>query len=184
MKMSGPLLKWWAEILAAVPNSKLRIKTGALRDNDARQRLTNALVAAGIEPARFELLPPIENYTRHLEVYNDIDIALDTFPYHGTTTTCDSLWMGVPTVTLAGNLHVSRVGASLLHSVGLDDWVAHSPEEYVAKAVEAARDIDKLAGLRSRLRDAMSASPLMDGASLTREIEAVYRETWKTFCAQ
>jgi predicted O-linked N-acetylglucosamine transferase (SPINDLY family) len=183
MKMSKPLLGWWSEILAKVPNSRLRIKTGALRDAEARQRMSTYLTEAGIAVARFELLPPIENYAKHLEVYNDIDIALDTFPYHGTTTTCDSLWMGVPVVTLAGNLHVSRVGASLLHAIGLDDWVAHSPAEYVTRAVNAAANIDALADLRSRLRDKMSSSPLMDGPGLTREIESAYRTMWKTYCA-
>jgi len=91
--------------------------------------------------------------------------------------------MGVPVVTLAGNLHVSRVGASLLHAIGLDDWIAHSPSDYVNRAVQAASNIDGLVDLRLRLRDKMSASPLMDGPGLTREIESAYRTMWKTYCA-
>jgi predicted O-linked N-acetylglucosamine transferase (SPINDLY family) len=108
-----------------------------------------------------------------------VDIALDTFPYHGTTTTCEALWMGVPVVTLAGQTHASRVGVSLLSNLGHPEWIATSPEGYVKIAVELAGDLPRLAQLRSTLRGRMEASPLMDAPGFAREIEAAYREMWR-----
>jgi predicted O-linked N-acetylglucosamine transferase (SPINDLY family) len=182
MKMNEPLMRNWAEILAGVPTARMIIKTGALRDANARKRLHDALLRLGIDESRFDLLPPIENYADHLAVYNDIDIALDTFPYNGTTTTCDALWMGVPVLTEAGRTHVSRVSTSLLSAVGLSEWSTDSPPAYVARAIAAAADLAVLAELRSRLREAMKSSPIMDGAGLARELERAYRTMWREFC--
>jgi predicted SAM-dependent methyltransferase len=107
-----------------------------------------------------------------------VDIALDTYPYNGTTTTCEALWMGVPVVTLAGPTHVTRVGASLLERVGLGELVATSPEEYVARASALARDSARLRALRKDLRARLQASPLMDRARFARAVEAAYRSAW------
>ncbi|MSU71780.1 MAG: hypothetical protein EXS43_05505 [Opitutus sp.] len=110
----------------------------------------------------------------HLAEYLAVDIALDTYPYHGTTTTCDALWMGVPVITLAGEEHRSRVGVSLLTAVGLQEWVAGSPAEYVVRAVELARDRPRLAALKAQLRGRMAASPLVDGRAFTAKLEAAF----------
>ena len=182
MKMNRPLMRRWVQIVHGVPGSRLIVKTGALKDVNARQRLHDQLVELGLEESRFDLLPPIESYADHLAVYNDIDVALDTCPYNGTTTTCDALWMGVPVLTESGKTHVSRVGASLLSAVGLNDWVTHSGEAYVARAIAVAADLETLAALRLRLRETMQNSPIMDGAGLARELERAYRDMWKHFC--
>lgn len=118
----------------------------------------------------------------YLARFHAIDVCLDPFPYAGTTTTCDALWMGVPTVTLAGGTHVSRVGASLLAAVGLPGLIARAPDEYVRAATELASDLPRLAALRRGLRDRMLGSPLCDGPGLARELEAAYRHMWRLWC--
>ena len=115
----------------------------------------------------------------HLALYNEIDIALDTFPYNGTTTTCEALYMGVPMVTMTGQTHCSRVGVSLLTTVGLaDSCIARTPREYVKKAMRLASDTDALAEIRRTLRPRMEHSPLMDVESFTRNLEDAYRDMW------
>jgi predicted O-linked N-acetylglucosamine transferase (SPINDLY family) len=111
-----------------------------------------------------------------------VDIALDTFPYHGTSTTCDALWMGVPVVTLAGQSHVSRVGLSLLSNIGLPELVATTVDEYVGVAVNLATDRDRLKRLRLTLRERMQNSPLMDSPTFARNLEAAYRQMWRKWC--
>jgi len=181
-KVNDPTLKLWAKILHAAPGSKLLFKGKRLGSASARQRLTQIMTEAGIKPDRIELLgwvPPAD----HLAHYNRVDIALDTYPYHGTTTTCESLWMGVPVVSLAGESHVSRVGVSLLSNVGLPDLLARTPEEFLQIAAELAADLPRLAELRRTLRPRMKASPLMDGLAFARDIEAAYRQMWRKWCS-
>jgi len=112
-----------------------------------------------------------------------VDIALDSTPYSGGTTTCDALWMGVPVVTLAGSRPTSRSAASILTTLGLADWIASSPDEYVQRAVDASRNPALLAELRSTLRSKMQASPLMDEARFAKDLEKVYRQMWREWCA-
>jgi predicted O-linked N-acetylglucosamine transferase (SPINDLY family) len=116
-------------------------------------------------------------------LYHRVDIALDTFPYNGTTTTCEALWMGVPVITMTGNRHAARVGASLLTQVGLTELIASTSEEYVNIATLLASDPKSLAALRSGLRERMKNSPLCDGKTFTRDLEAAYREMWENWCA-
>lgn len=113
-----------------------------------------------------------------------VDVALDPFPFNGHTTTCDSAWMGVPVVTLAGDSYVSRFGSSVHVNLGLDDWIARSAEEYIEIAVAKAGDATGLAALRGELRARMAASPLLDFAGFTRGLEAAYRQMWRTRCAE
>jgi predicted O-linked N-acetylglucosamine transferase (SPINDLY family) len=115
-------------------------------------------------------------------MYNEMDIALDTFPYNGTTTTCDALWMGVPVIALAGQTHVSRVGVSLLSNIGLSETIAATTDEYISLAVALARDRDRLKTLRLGLRERMKTSPLMDADKFARDVEAAYRQMWRTWC--
>ena len=173
--MSPKIARLWAKILAAVPGSRLVL---AGEDPDL---IAHAFEDTDVSPDRLEVgkRASIRGY---LARYGEIDVALDPFPYHGTTTTCDALWMGVPVVTLAGGAHVSRVGVSLLDAVGLGELVAESEDEYVRLAVELANDVPRLAGLRRGLRERMAASPLCDGRRLARALEDVYRATWRAWC--
>jgi predicted O-linked N-acetylglucosamine transferase (SPINDLY family) len=178
-KVSSPIMDLWAAILIAMPSSRLVIKSQGVAEESVRRRINQCFMSRGLQPDRLELRGHEPIFTSHLEAYNQLDIALDTFPYHGTTTTCEALWMGVPVVTLAGSAHVSRVGVSLLSCVDLPDLVAKSPEEYVSIAVGLAKDLPRLAELRRTLRLRMRASPLMDGARFARDIESAYRQMWR-----
>lgn len=115
-------------------------------------------------------------------LYNEMDIALDTFPYHGTTTTCDALWMGVPVIALAGQSHVSRVGLSLLSNTGLPELIATGEEEYAALAIALAMDQDRLRTLRATLRERMRGSPLMNAPAFAWNFESAYRWMWQRWC--
>ena len=141
-------------------------------------------LAVGIATERFEMAGHVADLADHLSSYGRVDIALDTFPYHGTTTTCEALWMGVPVVTLAGKTHASRVGVSLLTNVGLPELIASDAAEYVAIAAAFAGDPSRLAALRTSLRARMAASPLMDGPRFARNVESAFRTIWGDWCAK
>jgi len=171
-KWSVYLYRLWAQILHAVPGSRLRLKSRALLDQHVANDLKQAFASFGIPESRLWITGHTPSYKDHLLAYNGVDIALDTFPYHGTTTTCEALWMGVPVVTLVGGSHVSRVGLSLLKNVGLvEECIAYSLEDYVAKAVRLAGDRAKRAQLREELRPRMEASSLMDAKGFARHME-------------
>lgn len=175
-KLSDRLLHLWGRILTAVPDARLFLKTGAFADAGVREQFLTRLRGLGIPPERIELAPWARDIGEHLGLYHRVDLALDTFPYHGTTTTCEALWMGVPVLTLAGATHASRVGCSLLQAVGLTELAAPDDEAYVSLAVALARDSARLESLRRGLRERMAASPLTDGAGLARAVEAAYLE--------
>ena len=175
-KINEPLLAVWARILAAVPESRLIIKNRASSTAFAEQWLRQFL---GIGPDRLIMLPRQSQAEKHLECYAQVDVALDSYPYHGTTTTCEAMWMGVPVVSRAGASHVSRVGVSLLHSVGLDEFIAPDEDRYVEIAVGLARDKARRAELRRTLRQRMSRSPLMDGEGYCRQLEAAFEGMWR-----
>jgi predicted O-linked N-acetylglucosamine transferase (SPINDLY family) len=181
-KVTDPLLALWGRILQAAPDSRLLLKARGLSSETARLRVRQHLGALGIAPERLELRGYTPDHRGHLALYAQMDIALDTFPYHGTTTTCEALWMGVPVVTLAGSAHVSRVGVSLLCNAGLPELVAATPEDYVRLATGLASDRQRLAELRHTLRHRMEQSPLMDAPRFARDIEAAYREMWRQWC--
>ncbi|MEW6585450.1 MAG: tetratricopeptide repeat protein [Nitrospirota bacterium] len=182
-KVSDQILSVWSAILNALPNSRLLLKSQALTAETARSRVLDHFVKEGVARERIEFMPFERSVKAHLDLYNRIDVALDTFPYHGTTTTCEALWMGVPVITLAGNTHVSRVGVSLLSNAGLPELVASTSGEYAAKAVSLANDTDRLKTLRERLRQMMKNSPLTDQKSFTAHLERAYCEMWKKWCA-
>jgi predicted O-linked N-acetylglucosamine transferase (SPINDLY family) len=181
-KTSSTTLDLWAEVLHQVPRSTLVIKNVAM-GNNTTEHTYHLFDQRGISPERLQLLNHDPALKDHLLRYNQIDISLDTFPYHGTTTTCESLWMGVPVITLAGPNPASRPGPSLLQSVGLSDCIAQTPAEYIAKAVALAGDLSALAERRIGLRSRMLNSPLMDGAAFARAMEAAYRHAWHTWCS-
>jgi protein O-GlcNAc transferase len=177
-KVNEQALKCWIEILKAVPNSQLLLHA---HQGSHRQRVRERFGREGIEPnrVRFEGSLPLSDYFR---LYHGIDIALDTFPYGGGTTTCDALWMGVPVISLVGNTAVGRGGLSILTNAGLPKMAARSREEYVRLAIELANDIPRLRNLRLSLRQRMQDSPLMDAPRFARHVEQAYRQMWRTWC--
>ena len=120
--------------------------------------------------------------TEYFRCFDSVDIALDTTPYSGGTTTCDALWTGVPVVTAPGPRPISRSAASILSTAGLPEWIASTPEDYVRLAVEFARKEAVIGELRRSLRQRMRESPLMDEVQFTRDLEAAYRRMWRTWC--
>jgi predicted O-linked N-acetylglucosamine transferase (SPINDLY family) len=181
-KINRALVERWAQILRQVPGSHFLFKTKYLGDPSARQHLLDLFDGCDIPADRLEFRSGTPSHVEHLQQYADVDIALDTFPYHGTTTTCEALWMGVPVVTLVGDRHQCRVGQSLLSNVGLPELAGSTPEEYVRIAVDLARSIPRLSQLRSGLRERMRNSPLMDAAGFARNVEAAYRQMWLSWC--
>jgi predicted O-linked N-acetylglucosamine transferase (SPINDLY family) len=137
--------------------------------------------AAGADRECILLKPGTASLEKHLASYNGIDIALDTFPYNGTTTTCEALWMGIPVVTLKGNSHPGRVGYSLLTQAGLGSLAATTVDEYITTAGRLAADTAELSRLRSNLRGMLRSSSLCNGQTL-QSIEAFYRTAWKNWC--
>ncbi len=149
-----------------------------------RKRTWEMFASRGIGQDRLELVGKTPSIYSHLELFGKVDISLDTFPYNGTTTTCESLWMGVPVVAKEGNAHVSRVSVSLLGTVGLSGLVAGSDQDYVALAAFLARDCKNLEILRNNLRDRMRSSKLLDTVGFTRNLEGAYRQMWCKWCAE
>jgi predicted O-linked N-acetylglucosamine transferase (SPINDLY family) len=181
-KVGPEVVALWARVLHAVPGSRLMLKGKGYDDGSVQQALRDAFRAHGIGAERLRLHGGNDSHTEHLQRYHEIDIALDPFPYNGTTTTCDALWMGVPVVTLAGTTHVMRVGVSLLNHMGLTEWIAGSTEEYVEIAARCAADFQRLAALRRQLRARMTSSPLTDAQAFTRHLESAYRSMWRQWC--
>jgi predicted O-linked N-acetylglucosamine transferase (SPINDLY family) len=182
-KITPEAVALWSRILKTVPNSTLLLKARSLFDKGTREYLGGLFMHQGIPEDRLTFMFHTESYQKHLGLYNEIDIALDTYPYNGTTTTCEALWMGVPVVTLAGNRHASRVGMSLLTNIGLPELVARTEDEYRGTAVQLAADREKLRFLRERLRDMMRHSPVCDAKGFTADLELLYRRMWEKWCA-
>jgi predicted O-linked N-acetylglucosamine transferase (SPINDLY family) len=181
-KLSAATLDAWADVLARLPQARLLLKGKPFADPATRALYLDRLAKRGVAVERIELVAwlPEEG---HLALYNRIDIALDPFPYNGTTTTCEALWMGVPVITLRGDRHASRVGASLLTQTRLTDLIADSVEAYVETAVALAGDPARLGELRQSLRPRMAASPLCDAPAFADKIEHAYRTIWQRWCA-
>jgi predicted O-linked N-acetylglucosamine transferase (SPINDLY family) len=181
-KVTPEIMGLWSNILKSVPGSCLLMKAKSLSDKSIRDFIIDLFKQKGIDSERIELLGWEPLLKSHLETYSRIDIALDTFPYHGTTTTCEALYMGVPVITLEGNTHASRVGVSLLSNVDLVELIGSTREEYIARAVDLAHDLEKLQSLRQRLRDMMLQSPLTNRESFTLILEKYYRNIWMNWC--
>jgi tetratricopeptide (TPR) repeat protein len=183
-KLSPSCLALWARVLAAVPRSRLLLKSFALADADARARLGRRFAALGVDEDRLVLVAPQADPAAHLAQYRHVDLCLDTLPYNGTTTTCEALWMGVPVLTLAGSEHRARVGASLLTHADLPEMVAQDEETFVTTATAVAADPSRLAALRRGLRARLQASPLMDGPRFAQDFAAALRAMWREFAAR
>lgn len=180
-KVGRRVIAVWARILGVLPTARLVVLGAA--EGQARARLLQAFAGHGIEPARIELIAKLP-FEQFLEAHQQVDIALDPFPFNGAMTTCQTLWMGVPLITLAGRTHISRVGVSMLSNLGLQRLIARDEHEYASLAVALARDHEKLVEIRAGLRERMLASPNTDGARLTRFLEAEYARMWQEYCLQ
>lgn len=176
MKIVDGTIASWARVLLAVPNSRLLLKS---KHTGARTRIGDAFAARGVDPSRVEMLLPLDSTADHMALYNDVDIALDPFPYNGTTTTYESLVMGVPVVALAGDRHASRVSMSILHAVGVPELVAPSVDEYVALATSLAVDPGRLRHWRATLRDQLVRSPACDQAAFAAGFAAALHKAWE-----
>jgi protein O-GlcNAc transferase len=178
-KVTAPTLAAWSRVLQAVPRGRLVLHALA---GSHRDRVRDYFAQHGVSPERLTFADKVstEDYFRF---YEQIDVALDPFPYGGGTTTCDALWMGVPVVSLAGRTGVGRGGVSILSNVSLPDLVARDTEQYVRIAVALAGDLPRLSNLRATLRERMKGSPLMDAPSFARDVEAAYRLMWRRWCA-
>jgi predicted O-linked N-acetylglucosamine transferase (SPINDLY family) len=171
MKINDHALSLWKRVLDAVPGSVLLFKTLALRDAQTRDELRARCERLGFDPARLKIETPPDGLHAHLDCYNRIDVALDTFPYNGTTTTTESFLMGVPVVAMRGRVHAARVSISLLENVGLGELLADTDHEYVQIAAALALDAPRLATLRTGLRARFLASPLGDTAAYAQRLE-------------
>lgn len=178
-KVTPEVIAVWARILEAVPTSRLVF--GNANDTLVRERLASAFAKHGVTASRLDFRARLP-VMKFLELHHEIDLALDPFPYNGGATSCHSLWMGVPFVTLIGDRYMARMGASLLKAVAMEELVAHTTDEYVALAVRLASDRSQLAALRTSLRERLEASPLMNAPEFVRNVEKAYRQMWQTWC--
>ena len=180
-KLNSRVLELWGRILHEMPSARLLVcrnsLTGETKDYFREQF---AIHGCDIERVEFRGGVGLGN-DKHWPIYSEIDISLDAFPWCGHTTACESLWMGVPIITLYGDRHSGRMVASVLTSLGLTDWIAKTPDEYVNLAVRMAHDRQRLTALRTSLRHQIQESPLCDGLTFTRGLEAAYRKMWQTF---
>ena len=183
-KISSQTFDLWAQALIAVPNSTLYLKRQQLIHDNARNNVINEFKQRGISEDRLILKTSKAKIEQHLDEYNNIDIALDTAPYNGTTTTLEALWMGVPVITLSGETHVSRVSASILHRVGLGGLACHNTKDFADKAKELSENSKALSDLRKNLRKTMQESSLMNHELFAQEFSAMLRKLWQDWCTE
>ncbi len=183
-KITDPVLSLWGRVLHAVPGARLRLKGRGLSEASVRARYHERFARLAVPVERVDLLERTADTKSHLELYHDVDIALDTFPYHGTTTTCEALWMGVPVVSRVGDRHMSRVGVSLLTAVGHADWLAQTDDDYVRVVAALANDPAGLVRVRAGLRAELRASPLLDHAGQAARFGTALRACWGEWCSR
>ena len=181
-KVTPEVIQVWSKILQSVPNSQLILKGSLL--NHGKKQLLELFNKEGISEDQIKLYGMLPNKDDHLKLYNAIDIGLDPFPFNGATTTCEALWMGVPVITLLGDRHVARVGASILTNIGLTDFIAQDIDDYVELAIKMAANTDYLQETRQGLRERMESSPLCNGKSFACDIENAYQDMWNKYLKQ
>jgi predicted O-linked N-acetylglucosamine transferase (SPINDLY family) len=182
-KMGDEVVATWARILTAVPNSRLFLRAKQMSENSVRERIVERFLAHGVGATQLMLEGPVSR-TDYLAAYQEVDMVLDPFPYPGGTTTVEALWMGVPVLTLAGERFLSRQGVGFLMNAGLPEWIAVDIDDYVARAVLHASDLQSLALLRKDLRKSVLASPIFDAPRFARHFESALRGMWKKWCDQ
>jgi predicted O-linked N-acetylglucosamine transferase (SPINDLY family) len=181
-KITEDVVACWARVLQAVPDARLYLKTKSLEVPEARESLLASFARRGIAPERLVIKGRFESHEEHFRAYHEVDIALDPFPYPGITTTVEGLWMGVPALAMKGDRFISHQGETILHNVGLPEWIAADEDDYVAKAAAFAGDLKALATLRAGLRERLLASPLCDAPRFARNLEAAFRGMWQKWC--
>jgi protein O-GlcNAc transferase len=182
IKLTDPVLALWARVLARLPDARLMLEIFGLEETTFRAEVEARLAKCGLPLDRLLLVP--RSPANQFVLYNQIDIALDPFPSNGGTTSMDTLWMGVPLVTLAGDRFSSRMGVTILTNAGLSELIAADEAQYVEIAAALASDDGRLRSLRHNLRERVMQSPLMDQAAFARDMEAAYRGMWKIWCEQ
>jgi len=178
-KITPKVIEVWSNILNAIPSSRLIMKCKPFASATVQRRILEVFRSHGIDSSRVDLMLLMSRNFDHLSAYSGMDISLDPWPYAGTTTTCESLFMGVPVITLKGNCHAHNVGVSLISQVGLEDWIANSESQYIQLAIQYAQDIDRLQKIRNSLRETMINSYLCNGPLFTQNLESVYRQLWQ-----
>lgn len=162
---------------------RLVVKCKPFVSEKVRKKFWEIFERCGVDSTRIDLMGLLPLHRDHLSAYGLVDLSLDTWPYAGTTTTCEALWMGVPVVTLQGDAcHAHNVGVSLLTQVGHERFIARSIDEYIKIAIHLASDVQQLQDIRRTLRAQMAQSYLCDGAAFTQHLEGVYRELWTRWC--
>jgi predicted O-linked N-acetylglucosamine transferase (SPINDLY family) len=182
-KINRGLIALWSRLLRETPGSTMILKSFDFAARGATERLRDEFARHGIGPDRLTFLAATRSLAEHLALYSRMDVALDAFPYHGTTTTCEALWMGVPVVTLAGRTHAGRVGVSLLTNAGVPELIAPSEDEYVRIARETALDGPRLAAYRASLRGHIAASPICDADAFAARFQEALRAMWRAWCS-
>lgn len=176
-KAGDDVLALWAEVMLAQPDAKLRWQCKSFGDADVTADMIAKFAKLGISADRLSLLGSVSREA-YFASHHEVDVILDTFPYPGGTTTCEALWMGVPTLTLAGDSLIARQGASMLSAAGLADWVAETKADYLNKALALCSDLNQLANLRAKLRAQVLASPLFDAERFAKNMEIALLEMW------
>jgi predicted O-linked N-acetylglucosamine transferase (SPINDLY family) len=181
-KINPKVFTLWGQLLQAIPNAVLYVATGGKEDDEVlNEQVRSTCADCGVPLEQLRLFPrkPLKEY---FEFHNKVDVVLDAFPYTGATVTAHALWMGVPVITLAGKSPIHRSATSMMSTVGHPEFVAQTHDEYIAIAQRCANDVVWLSGVRTGLREAMQASPLMDGATVTKDLEAKLRKVWQDWC--
>jgi protein O-GlcNAc transferase len=177
-KITPEVVAVWAKILQRMPTARLMLKYRGLDDQNVQRRYRDLFASHDIEPQRLDFFP-MSSYADYLATYHQVDVVLDPFPFSGSATTCDALWMGVPVITCPGETFASRHSLSHLSNVGQMETIAHDLDEYVDLAVALASDLPRMAAIRARLREQMAASPLCDGPRFAKNFTALLREVWR-----
>jgi predicted O-linked N-acetylglucosamine transferase (SPINDLY family) len=184
-KINEEAIGLWAEVLQSVPGSKILLKYKTLYGQASLQgSVVERFSASGIGQDRITFSASSDTFAKHLGRYDEVDIALDPFPFNGATTTFQALWMGVPVISLAGETFISRAAGSLLHQVGLGELTVNTPKAYVDRARDLAGNLEQLRTLRANLRERMTASPLCNAPAYALSVEAAYWDMWGRWCAE
>lgn len=182
-KLNDRVFACWSRVMAAVPGSTLLLKNKAYENATVREEITDRFARLGVDSGRLRFAGQSPR-AEYLAAYNEVDIALDPFPFPGGTTSIEGLWMGVPVLTLKGDRFISHQGETILQNVGLPEWIAQDVDDYVAKAAAFAADLPALTRLRAGLREQLLASPLCDAPRFARNLEQAFRGMWQIWCAQ
>jgi len=180
-KINDDVIELWSKILLAIPNSKILIKNRDLEDQKIAQNFIERFKKQKIDENRLILRGKSKTRKELLLTYNEIDIALDPFPFQGNTSTCESIWMGVPVITLKGDRYLFHFGESINANLNMYDWVANNPDEYVSKAMKFSSNINQLSEIRKRLRQTMLESPVCDAVRFATHFDKLLWDTWKKF---